>query len=74
MDHDTDITDHKMQDTFVNAFSKLNKQRIHLYKMATEGQRRETLDPAHNLHEAQEAVDALQKVIRFVFKAIKRLC
>jgi hypothetical protein len=69
MDHDTDLTDRHMKNTFVNAFSKLNKQRIHLYNMAAEGQESEVLNPTHNTHEAQEAVDALRKVIR---KTIER--
>lgn len=48
-----------MQNTFVCAFSKLNKQRIRLSNMAAEGEHAGT---THNTHEAQEAVDALQKV------------
>ena len=38
MDHDTDNEDNNMQNTFVCAFSKLNKQRIRLSKMAAEGE------------------------------------
>jgi hypothetical protein len=51
--------DPSTQSAFVCAFSKLNKQRIRLSKMAVEG---EDLDTSHNTHEAREAVDALQKV------------
>ena len=64
MDHDTDLTDRNMKNTFVHAFFRLNKQRIHLSSMAAEGQGSENLNPSHNIHEAQEAVDALQKVTR----------
>lgn len=56
-----------MQSAFVCAFSKLNKQRIHLSKMAAEG---ESLDSSHNTHEAWEALDALQKVILSATEAI----
>lgn len=63
-----------MQNTFVRAFSKLNKQRIHLSSVAAEGQRREDPAPTNNIHEAQEAVEALQKVIELTIKAISRLC
>jgi hypothetical protein len=68
MDHDTDLTDCHMKNTFVQAFSKLNKQRIHLSNMAAEGQESEDLGPTHNTHEAQEALDALQKVLRMTIK------
>ncbi|KAM0708754.1 hypothetical protein Q7P35_005407 [Cladosporium inversicolor] len=49
-----------MQNTFVRAFSKLNKQRIHLSSVAAEGQRREDPAPTNSIYEAQDAVDALQ--------------
>ena len=63
MDHDTDNEDNNMQNTFVCEFSKLNKQRIRLSKMAAEGEAEDPIpDTTHNTHEAQEAVDALQKV------------
>jgi hypothetical protein len=58
-DHNTDTMDHSMQSAFVSAFSKLNKQRIRLSNMAAEG---EDPDTTQNTSEAQEAVDALQKV------------
>lgn len=48
-----------MQSAFVRAFFKLNKQRLRLSNMAAEGEHAGT---THNTHEAQEAVDALQKV------------
>jgi hypothetical protein len=51
--------EHSMQSAFVCAFSKLNKQRIRLSNMAAED---EHLGTTYNTHEAQEAVDALQKV------------
>jgi hypothetical protein len=51
--------DHSMQSAFVSAFSKLNKQRIGLSNMAAKG---EDPDTTQNTSEAQEAVDALQKV------------
>lgn len=68
MDHVTEFKDCHMKNTFVHAFSKLNKQRIHLSNMAAEGQESEDLDPTHNTHEAQEALDALQKVLKMTIK------
>ena len=63
---DTDSVDHDIQDEIAHALSRLNKQRIHLSIIAAEGQDGENLSASRKIQDAQqaqEAVDALRKVV-----------
>ena len=65
-DHDTDSTNSEMQSAIACALSRLHKQRIYQLNIAAEGQ--DCDDPSasrkiHDAQKAQEAVEALQKVV-----------
>lgn len=65
IDYDTDSTDSSMQNIIACALSKLNRQRIYQSNIAAEGQDNHDLSAGRKIQDAQqaqEAVDALQKV------------
>jgi hypothetical protein len=66
LDYDTNSTDSSVQNKIACALSKLNKQRIYQSNIAAEGQDNHALSASrkiHNAQQAQEAVDALRKVV-----------
>lgn len=63
---DTDSANHDTQDEIARALSRLNKQRIHQPIIAAEGQDGDNLSASRKIQDAQqaqEAVDALRKVV-----------
>lgn len=65
-DHDTGSKDSEMQKKIACALSKLNKQRIYQFNIAAEGHDSDDLSANRKVreaHNAQEAVEALQKVV-----------
>lgn len=72
---DTDSADYDIQDTIAHALSRLNKQRIYQSNIAAEGQDGDNLSASRKIQDAQraqEAVDALRKVV--LHRVILRLC
>ena len=71
---DTDPTDRKTQDKILDALDTLNKQRNQLANMVTEGQDDDESDAARLIKQAQEAIDAFQKVRPIPVVLASRVC
>ena len=70
----TNATNRNTQDKILYALDTLNKQRNQLTNMATEGQDDDESDAARLIKQAQEAIDACQKVRLLPVVSASRVC